>query len=86
MINGIIVIKEHRKQYKSVEKQGLLSLILVFMEQTQQSYTLFLYLCFYLPFTALLYFSLFLLAGFTMAMEEHPLQAVRHQQTCIRKH
>lgn len=34
MMNGVIVIKEHRKQYKSVEKQGLVSLVPLFMEQT----------------------------------------------------
>lgn len=34
MMNGVIVIKEHRKQYKSVEKQGLVSLVSLLMEQT----------------------------------------------------
>lgn len=33
-MNGVIVIKEHKKQYKSVEKQGLVSLVPLFMEQT----------------------------------------------------
>lgn len=54
MMNGVIVIKEHRKQYKSVEKQGLVSLVPLLMEQTLTSTKLysFLYLCFYIPFTA----------------------------------
>lgn len=84
-MNGVIVIKEHRKQYKSVEKQGLVPLVPVFMEQTQQSYTLF-YISVSTFLSLPLYFSFFSPPGFTMAMEEHRLQAVRHQQTRIRKH
>lgn len=54
MMNGVIVIKEHRKQYKSVEKQGLVSLASLLMEQTLSLTKLyfFLFLCFSLPFTA----------------------------------
>lgn len=61
MMNGVIVIKEHRKQYKPVEKQGLVSLVSLLMEQTLILTKLyfFLYLCCFLhcPFQLLHFFS-----------------------------
>lgn len=71
------MIKEHRKQYKSVEKQGLVSLVSLLMEQTltlTKLYFFFLYLCFSLPFTALFNYGFFL-AAFIVAMKKHLLQA-----------
>lgn len=86
MMNGVIVIKEHRKQYKPVEKQGLVSLVSLLMEQTlilTKPY-FFFYLCCFLhcPFQLLHFF----LAAFTVAIEKHLLQAVKQQKTCLRKH
>lgn len=37
------------------------------------------------PFSHCLFKLLFFLAGLAVAMEKHPLPAVRYQQTCIRK-
>lgn len=72
MMNGVIVIKEHRKQYKSVEKQGLVSLVPLFMEQTLISTKLYSFLCVSVStFPSLPFF--FFLASFTVAMEKHAL-------------
>lgn len=52
MMNGVIVIEEHRKQYKFVEKQGLVSLVSLLMEQT-------------LPLTKLYFFCVSVSLSFT---------------------
>lgn len=61
MMNGVIVIKEHRKQYKPVEKQGLVSLVSLLMEQTlilTKPYFFFVSLLFpSLPFSTTAFFS-----------------------------
>lgn len=62
MMNGVIVIKEHRKQYKSVEKQGLVSLVSLRVEQTLILTKLYLFffvsLLFpSLPFSTTVFFS-----------------------------
>lgn len=86
MMNGVIVIKDHRKQYKSVEKQGLVSLVSLLMEQTlilTKLYYYFVSLLFpSLPFSTTGFFP----ATFTVAMEKHLPQAVKQQKTCLRKH
>lgn len=57
MMNGVIVIKEHRKQYKSVEKQGLVSLVSLLMEQTLTKLHFFIFFLFPVPPFQLLIFS-----------------------------
>lgn len=80
------MIKDHRKQYKSVEKQGLVSLVSLLMEQTlilTKLYYYFVSLLFpSLPFSTTGFFP----ATFTVAMEKHLPQAVKQQKTCLRKH
>lgn len=71
MMNGVIVIKEFRKQYKTAENQSLLSLVPLSMEQTHfNKVNLFFSVVFYLPFNALLKFFLSI---FTVTMQKHPL-------------
>lgn len=74
------MIKEHRKQYKPVEKQGLVSLVSLLMEQT------LIFCISAVSFTALFNYCIFFLAALTVAMEKHFLQAVKQQKTCLRKH
>lgn len=62
MMNGVIVIKEHRKQYKSVEKQGFVSLVSLLMEQTLILTKLYLFFCISaFSFTALFNYCVFFL-------------------------
>lgn len=71
-MNGVIVIKQYRKQYKTVETQGLVSLFPLLTEQTYfNKAILFLLSVSTFP---LLPIGVFL-SIFTVAMQKHPLQA-----------
>lgn len=70
------MIKEHRKQYKSVEKQGLVSLVSLLMEQTLTLTKLYFFFISAFPFLLLPFSTTdFFLAAFIVAMEKHLLQA-----------